>query len=593
MKNKRVALYIRVSTNLEGQQSSVEVQREQTAIIESRGGILVDVYTDIGISGSKANRPELDRLLKDCKNGKIDYVFTKNLSRLARNTEFLLRTIREMTDLGVVVEFYEDNIRTDKMTSKLLITVLAAVAEIERENISEHIRAGFRIKRDNGQPATPHQVPYGYKWVKRQSKEKPGYLIIDEEESEIVKWIYKVFTTENRTPDAICKALNNQGLLKRGHIWERSSLLYLLKNPRYKGTVVEQGIEFENQIPALVDVATWDLAQQIIAERRKNIKDTSSNFQSEKYALSKKCKCRICGLIVTRTQRPTPYSDWDGLCDGGEQKIQIWCCTSVIANGQFKRHGAKGFSEYYIYKSIASIIADMIIHNLIEMPEQDENKSISYKAKLKAWEKRNKQIEEAIDKVYLSYEEGKYSEQRRDKQIAHWEEEKAKNVRPEIPEESIQSSAKERISDLKKELKADKTLLLIDGRKGLAPQKTYATKKGTMIETSNLFDDASVVDGILKGKLDVEALNPIEGYRRFKATEYDFEMRILRDFRDEPTKRAYVDYIVDHIEFDNDEYYVFTKQGPVYRCKPSRRTPTHRKSDGKIIPSPIDIVRIS
>ena len=142
-KIKRVAAYCRVSTELEEQQSSLELQmsafREQ---IDARPDWeLAGIYADNGITGTQVqNRTEFLRMMEDCENGMIDYIITKSISRFARNTLECLSYVRHLKEMGVFVYFEKERLDTSSGTSEMLLSILAAVAQEESRNISENIK---------------------------------------------------------------------------------------------------------------------------------------------------------------------------------------------------------------------------------------------------------------------------------------------------------------------------------------------------------------------------------------------------------------------------------------------------------------------
>jgi len=174
---KRVAAYCRVSTDMEAQKSSLETQMNvfRDQISQHPGWVLVDIYADQGVSGgTTTKRPEFQRMLQDCENGKIDYIITKSISRFARNTLECLSTIRHLQSIGVQLLFEKENIDTGSAFSEMLLTILAAFAQEESRSISENQKWAFRKQFAEGRPRW-HNI-YGY----RQG-ENGEYIIIPEQ----------------------------------------------------------------------------------------------------------------------------------------------------------------------------------------------------------------------------------------------------------------------------------------------------------------------------------------------------------------------------------------------------------------------------
>ena len=139
---KRVAAYVRVSVDKETMLHSFTAQASyyKELISKHNDWELVDVYADYGISGTKVNRPEFNRMVEDCRLGKIDMIITKAISRFARNTALLLKTIRELKALHVDIYFEEQNINSLSEQGELMLTLLASIAEAEAKLMSENVK---------------------------------------------------------------------------------------------------------------------------------------------------------------------------------------------------------------------------------------------------------------------------------------------------------------------------------------------------------------------------------------------------------------------------------------------------------------------
>lgn len=145
----RVALYGRISTRDKGQ--DVEMQmRELREYCARRGWYVAAEYVDIGISGSKDSRPQLDRLMSDAHKRHFDAVIVWKFDRFARSVSHLLRALETFRSLGVEFVSYSEAIDTSTPIGKMTFTVLGAVAELERSLICERVRAGLKNARAKG-----------------------------------------------------------------------------------------------------------------------------------------------------------------------------------------------------------------------------------------------------------------------------------------------------------------------------------------------------------------------------------------------------------------------------------------------------------
>ncbi len=148
-KSHRVAIYARVSTTNHGQDVTLQT-RDLEQFAQARGWQLVDSYLDVGISGAKDKRPQLDRLMADAHRRKFDVVAVWRFDRFARSVSHLLRALETFNALGIAFVSLSESLDTSTPAGKLVFTVLGAVAELERSLIAERVRAGLRNARAKG-----------------------------------------------------------------------------------------------------------------------------------------------------------------------------------------------------------------------------------------------------------------------------------------------------------------------------------------------------------------------------------------------------------------------------------------------------------
>ena len=184
----RVAAYARVSSSSEDQKNSFEAQlRYYDALISSKENwTMVDLYADEGITGTSAEkRKDFQRLLSDCRKGKIDRVLTKSVSRFARNTKECLEAIRELKQLGIGILFEEQNIDTSAISGEMLTATFAAMAQAESESISANMRWSYQKRMQAGTFNTC-KAPFGYRLA-------DGSLVVHPQEAETVRSIFDHF----------------------------------------------------------------------------------------------------------------------------------------------------------------------------------------------------------------------------------------------------------------------------------------------------------------------------------------------------------------------------------------------------------------
>lgn len=338
-----VAAYARVSTEKEEQEDSFERQvQHYTSLISSRaewkfGGI----YADPGITGTRAEkRPDFMRMIQDCRDGKINKVLVKSISRFARNTVDALNYIRELKDLGIGVYFENENIDTLTPGGEVLLTILAAMAEQESRTMSTNIKWSYQKKFQNGEVILNTGMVLGY------AKSSNDAYVIVEEEAAAVRLIFRDYIAGIPIPQ-ICRTLEEQGITtKRGSVqWKPNAVLGILRNEKYTGNAI-LGKTFkpdvlskkrmkntgqapmyyaENTHPAIITQEIFDMAQAEM-QRRKDEKEASvgTSRYTSKYPLSGLLICGICGHRLRRHVRTT----------GGGKRVAAWGCTNRISNGR-------------------------------------------------------------------------------------------------------------------------------------------------------------------------------------------------------------------------------------------------------------------
>jgi DNA invertase Pin-like site-specific DNA recombinase len=145
--SKRVGIYARVSTLDQSTQNQVlDLQR----YANERGWELVRVYLDTGVSGTKENRPSLDKLMNDARKRRFDLVLVWRFDRFARSTKHLILALDEFKNLGIDFVSFQENIDTSSPLGGAIFTIISAVAQLERDIIAERVKAGLRRARENG-----------------------------------------------------------------------------------------------------------------------------------------------------------------------------------------------------------------------------------------------------------------------------------------------------------------------------------------------------------------------------------------------------------------------------------------------------------
>jgi DNA invertase Pin-like site-specific DNA recombinase len=284
-KKLRVGAYIRVSTQEDQQQGSLNGQRThfRQEIEENPNYELVKIYEDDGISGTQIeNRKGFQEMIAAAQNGELDLILTKSMTRFGRNAADILATLKLLDNLNppVPVIFETDNISTTDGKSKLIISIMAALSELESQLKSEAIRAGIVYRMREGTYKFSVNNTLGFE------RSKHGYLKIIEEEAEIVRYIYEEFIA-GASPTQIAAALTESGISTptgKKPIWRPETVKGILSNEKYCGDVIYQktytpsyikhkskrnkGVlrkwQWTGRHTAIVDKEIWNKAQELL-----------------------------------------------------------------------------------------------------------------------------------------------------------------------------------------------------------------------------------------------------------------------------------------------------------------------------------------
>ena len=365
----RVAAYCRVSADDEEQLTSYEAQQHYYTdkIMSNQEWTMAGIFADEGITGTSARkRPEFLRMIRLCKQKKIDVILTKSISRFARNTVDCLNYIRVLRALGIAVIFEKENINTLESDSEMLITLLGAFAQAESESISQNVRWGIRQAMREGKAPMQYNKLYAY------ARGADGSPQIIPAQAGIVRRIYQQYLA-----GASFRMIANA--LEADHIpnaageptWTITAVRGILTNEKYCGDVLRQKTFrsdcisgkvvrntgqlpmylIENHHEGIVDRKTFDAVQAEMARRnackspsKKNVPTGLSSYAS-KYALSERLVCGECGTLYRRCT-------WSKY---GKKRI-VWRCVSRLDYGTKYCHNSPTMDEGQLQRSILAAI---------------------------------------------------------------------------------------------------------------------------------------------------------------------------------------------------------------------------------------------
>ena len=341
-KRKRVCAYARVSSGSEAQGESLENQTTyyQNLIEANPEYEFAGVFADQGITGTKENRPEFQKMLELVRKGHIDLILTKSISRFARNTTIVLELVRELKMLGVEVVFEKEQISSLSGDGELMLTVLSSFAQAESKNVSDNLKWRYQRKFQNGELAINATRFLGY------DKNKQGELVINPAQAEVVKRIFEA-ALAGQGSFVIARQLNEEGVATvAGGKWYSSTVLGILKNEKYRGDAKLQktyrkdhlgkkkcrnhgevdSFYIENNHPPIISGDMWEEAQRQIVLRaaaKGNVSGKNAAY-TNRYPLTGMLFCGKCGAPLRRRTWNSSHS-----C----RKI-VWQCSNYVKNGK-------------------------------------------------------------------------------------------------------------------------------------------------------------------------------------------------------------------------------------------------------------------
>jgi site-specific DNA recombinase len=368
-KKLKVAAYCRVSTGTAEQEESLTAQREhyEDYIKSNPDWQFAGLYYDEAVSGTSTERREaLAKMLDDARQGKIDFILTKSISRFSRNKIDCLNMTRELSACGVGIYFEKEGINTLDANGEVLLTILSSLAQQESESLSQNVKLGYQYRFQQG------KVNVNYKRFLGYTKGEDGKLEIVPEEAEIVKRIYREYL-EGGSTISIAKGLEQDGI-KTGAgktKWQGTTVQKILSNEKYIGdallqktvtidTLQKKRVKNVDHLPqyyvkddhpAIIPRELFFEVQAEMARRAELRREGKLNKQySSHIAMSGKVICGECGAPFQRTH-------WH-LKDGN---VHVWRCKTRLQHGKKGGCLARTVREEDLQKAVVKAVQDLVL----------------------------------------------------------------------------------------------------------------------------------------------------------------------------------------------------------------------------------------
>lgn len=412
---EKAVAYIRVSTKSDSQLHSYEYQLEywKNKIESEDNKILVSVYQDYGISGRSIHkRPQLLKLLEDAKKHEFSIVYTKSVSRFARNTTELLEMVRTLREENVKVIFEKENIDTFDPSAELYLTIAASVAENDLKIYSENQRWSYK-----------ERFKKGYIWANKmlgyRMNNETNTLEVVEDEAKIVKKIFELYISGYGITK-ICKILQSENLIntKGTMTWSKSAIRYIISNEKYKGCSLNQKSVYVNGIKqlnkgyekqyyiedshkAIISKEVFDKVQKIIYERAS--KNQLGRGIIPPYPFTGKIYCGICGHKYhhrfNNTNKSWRVAIWS--CKNKQDNGKIVCASTDIKETVLKEKFIEAYNEFITtnrFTSEEQVLQDKV---KILIEEETELKKLKINRMIENidYDKEIKEIHQEIEEI--------------------------------------------------------------------------------------------------------------------------------------------------------------------------------------------------
>ncbi|MDY6368160.1 MAG: recombinase family protein [Clostridia bacterium] len=385
---KTAVIYARYSSEKQTEQS-IEGQLRVCHEYAERNDIkIIHEYIDRAMTGKNDNRQDFQKMIKDSSKKLWDYVLVYKLDRFSRNKYETAIHRKTLKDNGVKLLSAMENI-PDSPEGIILESLLEGMAEYYSAELSQKVKRGMRETREKGH-FTGGKVAYGYKVVGNKTEGRK--MIIDEEEANIVKYIYEQYAC-GRTVEEIIKSLHQKGFTKRGQPFPKNSILHILHSEKYTGIYCADGKVYTNLYPRIISDELFNIVRKIADKNR-----YGKVPRTEPYILRKLVVCGYCG---------SPINGDSATGRNGERRHYYNC------NGKKYKHTCKKIAikknvleKLVIDTTIRVLSSSHIISKIAEIVMKRHNNNLQNDSQIHYLTEERDKVKLSIDNIVSAIEQG-------------------------------------------------------------------------------------------------------------------------------------------------------------------------------------------
>jgi site-specific DNA recombinase len=400
----RVCLYTRISTDEESQPTSLHSQRERLeAFCKAQEGWRIVAHEEDRSTGTKLDRPGINRALDLARAGKIDLLLVYRVDRLSRKVRQLAQLAEELDRLGVALRSATEPFDTGSAAGRMMLQMLGVFAEFEQATIVDRVSAGIERRANEGKWATG-RLPFGY----RRNEHK--HVVPDERTAPTVRHIFELYASGRFGTAAIARQLADEQAPAPPSGWQPAIVQLILQNEAYLGRVLWRGESLPGLHEPLIDELTFQRTQRLLRERGQDMALRRSNPGD--YLLSGLLRCGRCKrAYVGMSARGNGGLYHYYACSGRQKLGRKGCDGERIRRDKL---------ETAVLHQLASLYRDgTLIRDALEAANaKAQEAQPALEEQRRALADENRRAERALARYYAAFEDGELDASRFEKRVS-------------------------------------------------------------------------------------------------------------------------------------------------------------------------------